>query len=311
MANSTLKSSTFTSLLLPLLLLILLTANLSYAEKKALSNDTNITVYTAGDIVDCRSKKLASYSIATAKIVDEGIAQNPNAIVLTLGDHTYPIGRQEEFDTCYEPSWGKFKDRTYPIPGNHEYYIPSAYTYFQYFGSKASSQQRPYYSFNKGNWHFIALDSNLKNEQQEAQLDWLKQDLKNNRSTCTLAYWHHPLYSSGLHGNNSIMQAAWNILMEAKADLVLSGHDHDYERFASQNSQGEKDEQAGMRSFIVGTGGAEQNPVLWQKQHSEVLKTHVYGVLKLTLKKQSYDWQFLSIAGSTFTDEGSGTCHSK
>lgn len=293
-----------------LLLLILFATNLCYAAKKAPTNDAAITVYTAGDIADCSSQKLAAHSAATAEIINAGIAQDPKAIVLTLGDHTYPVSTSAEFETCYEPTWGQFKNRTHPIPGNHEYYIPSAYTYFEYFGDAAGSQQQPYYSFNKGSWHIIALDSNLKKEQLQAQFDWLSEDLKNNRSSCILALWHHPMYSSGLHGNNSLMKPAWEMLMAAKADLVLSGHDHFYERFALQNSHGDKDE-AGIREIIVGTGGAKLMPALWKRQHSEVLNTKVHGVLKLELKKQSYEWEFLPVEGSTFTDSGNADCHQK
>ena len=294
-----------------LLLFFLFTINVCYAAKQAPNNDSVITVYTAGDIADCSSKTLAAYSAATAEIINTGIAQNPKAIVLTLGDHTYPVGTPAEFETCYEPTWGKFKNRTYPIPGNHEYYIPSAYPYFEYFGAAAGSQQRPYYSFNKGTWHIIALDSNLKKERRQEQLDWLAEDLKNNRSSCTLAYWHHPMYSSGLRGNNDKMKPAWEMLMAAKADLVLSGHEHFYERFALQNSQGEKDDQTGIREIIIGTGGAKLMPALWQRQHSEVLNAKAHGVLKLDLKKQGYEWQFLAVEGSSFTDEGSADCHRK
>lgn len=282
-----------------------------FAAKKAPNNDSVLIVYTAGDIADCSSKKLAAHSAATAKIIHAGIAQNPTAIVLTLGDHTYPVGTPDEFENCYESTWGKFKNRTYPIPGNHEYYIPSAYPYFKYFGQAAGSQQRPYYSFNKGSWHIIALDSNLKKEKQQAQLEWLEQDLKQNRSSCTLAYWHHPMYSSGLHGNNSIMKPAWEMLMNAKADLVLSGHDHSYERFALQNSRGERDDQTGLREIVVGTGGAKLMPAVWKRQHSEVLNTKTHGVLKLNLKKQSYNWKFLAVKGSNFTDEGRADCYRK
>lgn len=292
-----------------LLLFILFATNFSYAANK--TNDSTITVYTAGDIAECTSKKLAAHSAATAEIINAGIAQDPNAIVLTLGDHTYPVSTSAEYEYCYEPTWGKFKNRTYPIAGNHEYYIPSAYTYFEYFGDAAGSQEKPYYSFNKGSWHIIALDSNLKKEQLQAQFDWLAEDLKNNPSSCTLAYWHHPMYSSGLHGNITIMKPAWEMLMAAKADLVLSAHDHFYERYALQNSEGEKDDQAGIREIIVGTGGAKLMPALWQRKHSEVLNTKVHGILKLELKKQGYEWEFLAVEGSTFTDKGSTECHSK
>lgn len=293
-----------------LLLLAIGITNLCYAAKKAPDSGSITTVYSAGDIADCRTPQKAAQSAATAKLLETEIAQNPSAFILTLGDHTYPVGLPEEFETCYESSWGKFKDRTYPAPGNHEYYSPSAYGYFQYFGNAAGSQQQPYYSFNKGNWHFIALDSNLKEEQQQAQLDWLKQDLDNNRSGCTLAFWHHPLYSSGLHGNNSVMKTAWKMLMDAKADLVLAAHDHSYERFAPQNDAGEKVEQ-GIRSIIVGTGGASLKPVFWKKQHSEVLDAKTHGILKLNLKKQSYTWEFLPVKGSEFTDKGSAVCYRK
>jgi hypothetical protein len=292
------------------LLLILFTTSLCYANKKTSTNTSAITVYTAGDIADCSTEKLAAHSAATANLIQAGIEQNPSAIVLTLGDHTYPVGTPAEFKNCYEPTWGKFKNRTYPNPGNHEYYSPSAYAYFQYFGDAAGSQQKPYYSFNKGSWHIISLDSNIKKEQQQAQLKWLEEDLKNNSSSCILAVWHHPLFSSGLHGNNSMMKPAWEMLMAAKADLVLSSHDHIYERFALQNSIGEKDD-AGMREFIVGTGGAKLMPTVWQKQNSEVLNAKVHGVLQLSLKKRSYEWQFLPVEGSTFTDKGSAVCHRK
>lgn len=293
-----------------LLLLILCATNLCYAAKKNPANDAVITAYAAGDIADCSTEKLAAHSKATAEIIHAGIAQNSKAIVLTLGDHTYPVSTAAEYEYCYNPTWGKFKNHTHPVPGNHEYYVPRAYTYFQYFGDAAGSQQKPYYSFNQGSWHIIALDSNLKKEQLQAQFDWLSEDLKNNQSACTLAYWHHPMYSSGLHGNNAIMKPAWEMLMAAKADLVLSGHDHFYERFAVQNSQGEKDE-TGLREIIVGTGGAKLMPALWQKKHSEVLNTKVHGVLKLELKKQSYEWEFLPVEGATFTDSGSADCHRK
>ncbi len=228
-----------------------------------------------------------------------------------LGDSAYQITTQKELQTCYHPTWGQFKQRTYPTPGNHEYYTPNAYPYFQYFGKAAGSQQRSYYSFNKGAWHIISLNSNIKKEQQQAQLKWLAQDLKNNRSTCILAFWHHPLYSSGLRGADPIMRPAWQMLMTAKADVILSGHEHLYERFALQDSQGQQDSQHGMRQFVVGTGGTQLSIAPWQRTNSEVLNAKLHGVLKLTLKSQRYDWEFLPIKTDAAIDKGSAECHAK
>ncbi|WP_165794866.1 metallophosphoesterase family protein [Solimicrobium silvestre] len=300
--------------LLPLALLastLIAHANTAPTTPSTESRDATITVYAAGDIADCRTKKSTARSIATATLINAGIADDPQAIVLTMGDHTYPVGVQAEFETCYQPSWGKFKDRTYPSPGNHEYYSPNGIGYYQYFGEAAGSQRQSYYSVNKGAWHIISLNSNLNKEDLQTQLDWLAQDLKKNRSACTLAYWHHPVYSSGLHGNNKHMKPVWEMLMAAKADVILSGHDHHYERFALQNSQGDEDIQTGIREFIVGTGGAKLAPVFWKKSNSEIVNTNTNGVLKLLLKKQGYEWQFLPIEGSSFTDQGSTACHSK
>lgn len=273
------------------------------------------TVYAAGDIADCQKPDSAKHSQATAHIIQTELARNPSAIVLTIGDHTYPIGRPEEFKQCYDPTWGQFKNKTYPSPGNHEYYMPKAYGYFEYFGEAAGSQKHPYYSFNKGTWHIISLDSNLKNEQQQAQLAWLESDLKKNKSSCILAYWHHPVYSSGLRGNYSQMNEAWNKLLKARADIVLSAHDHYYERFAPQTTDGTLEAEKGIREFIVGTGGAHLTPSLIRKPNSEVLNTDTYGVLQLRLYKNSYRWSFMAVHTDPdtqpFSDKGEGECHKK
>ena len=274
-----------------------------------------VTVFAAGDIADCRFAAASdSRAARTADLIKTGIAKDPTTTVLTLGDHTYPIGLPAEFSGCYEPTWGQFKDRTYPSAGNHEYYSPEGFGYFQYFGQAAGTPQRSYYSINKGAWHIVSLNSNLKKEQQQQQMDWLADDLKNNKSACTLAYWHHPVYSSGPHGNNAQMKQAWQLLMAAKADVVLSGHDHHYERFALQDGDGQIDDKAGIRQFVIGTGGAKLSPVFWRKPHSEALNNDIYGVLKLNLKAQGYEWEFLPVqdtAKVAFTDQGSTACHAK
>jgi 3',5'-cyclic AMP phosphodiesterase CpdA len=274
--------------------------------------DPGITVYAAGDIARCAYRDPA-YSVAaeTAATVAAGLAQDPQAVVLALGDLTYPVGAAKEFTDCYAPTWGRFKDRTWPAPGNHEYYTPGAKPYFAYWGARAG---RGYYSFELGTWHIISLDSNLAPIEHAAQLDWLRADLARHPARCTLAYWHHPLYSSGGHGSVPKMRDAWKVLYDAGAELVLSGHDHDYERFAPQDADGRLDAARGIRQFVVGTGGAYPTPFLLTVAHSEVRDSNRTGVLRLQLYAGGYGWEFvestrLSSFGVAPPDRGSAACH--
>jgi hypothetical protein len=270
-----------------------------------------INVYAAGDIADC--KKVAperSGAAKTAALIEARLAEDPDAVVLSLGDHTYPVGLHEEFTYCYEPTWGRFKDRTYPTPGNHEYYTPKAVGYYTYFGTIAGPGQRGYYSFRLGNWHVISLNSYLKPEEHLVQMEWLKADLEKNKARCTLAYWHHPFYSSGGHGSSPRMKDAWKVLVESGADVVLSSHDHDYERFSPQDENGREDTKRGMRQFVVGTGGAELTPFWFRKSNSEVSDNSSFGVLRLNLKPTGYEWEFLPIDKDGFRDRGAALCNS-
>lgn len=277
---------------------------------------TALTVYAVGDIARCAYPD-PRYSGAadTAATVAAGLAADPQAVVLTLGDHTYPRGTAQEFRDCYAPTWGRFKDRTWPAPGNHEYYTPKAAPYFAYFGERAG---RGYYSLELGGWHVISLDSNLdpvnNAAEHAAQLAWLRADLAAHPARCTLAFWHHPLYSSGGHGSIPKMRAAWDLLQQAGAELVLSGHDHDYERFAPQDAHGRKDPARGMRQFVVGTGGAYPTPFLLTVKNSELRDAARTGVLKLRLRADGYDWEFVESArvttlGAAAPDRGSEVCH--
>jgi 3',5'-cyclic AMP phosphodiesterase CpdA len=274
--------------------------------------DQGITVYAAGDIARCASRDPAYSGAAdTAATVAAGLAQDPEAVVLALGDLTYPRGARKEFTDCYAPTWGRFKDRTWPAPGNHEYYTPGAKPYFDWWGARAG---RGYYSVELGTWHVISLDSNLAPAQHAAQLDWLRADLAAHPARCTLAYWHHPLYSSGGHGSIPKMRDAWQLLYAAGAELVLSGHDHDYERFAPQDADGRLDPTHGIRQFVVGTGGAYPTPFLLTVAHSEVRDSNRTGVLRLRLYAGGYGWEFVeSTRLSTFSvappDRGSAACH--
>ena len=276
------------------------------------------TVYAAGDIARCPHPDARwSGAADTAAVVAAGLAADRDAVVLTLGDHTYPRGTAAEFADCYGPTWGRFKERTWPSPGNHEYYTKGAVPYFAYFGARAG---RGYYSLTLGAWRLYSLDSNLKGAAQARQLAWLGAELARDARAgthgtpaCTLAFWHHPLYSSGGHGSVATMREAWVLLQAAGAELVLSGHDHDYERFAPQDAQGRFDA-AGPRQFVVGTGGAYATPFLVPQGNSEARDASRNGVLRLRLSPGRYDWEFLEatppqLPNASPPDQGSAACH--
>jgi hypothetical protein len=272
--------------------------------------EKSVTIYAAGDIADCRKSEPADTPAAkTALLIASRLADDKTAAVLTLGDHTYPIGLISEFYDCYDKTWGLFKDRTRPVPGNHEYYTPEAVGYYSYFNELNDPARHGYYSFDIGSWHVVAINSNLREAAFSAQLTWLKNDLAQHSAKCTLAYWHHPMFSSGGHGNNSFLKEVWKLLDAANAEVVLAGHDHNYERFAPQNADGRRDDTRGIREFVVGTGGARLTPLLFGKENSEVNNNNTFGVLKMVLKEDSYEWEFLPAAGSSFTDHGKGECH--
>ncbi|MCC6455487.1 MAG: metallophosphoesterase [Caldilineaceae bacterium] len=261
----------------------------------------------AGDISSCRQQQ----DDATANLLD-GI----EGTVFTLGDNVYPDGTLDEFKECYEPAWGRHKARTRPAPGNHDYHSTGAPGYYAYFGEAASPLDtnctdncKGYYAYNLGDWHIIVLNSENEMTEDSAQVQWLRNDLAANQSNCTLAYWHKPRFSSGSsHGSNPKTAPFWKALYEYGADLVLNGHDHDYERFAPQNPDGEADPQRGIREFVVGTGGANVHPFGTIQPNSEVRNSDTWGVLRLTLHPTRYDWQFIPVAGQTFTDAGSADC---
>ena len=274
-----------------------------------------LTVYAAGDIADCRYSSAANSGAAeTAAIIAKG---DPDALVLTLGDHTYPSGAHAEFRDCYGPTWGKFRARTRPTPGNHEYQNGRADGYYDYFGELAGPRGRGYYSFDRAGWRFIALNSHLKPEEHQRQLVWLKDDLARHPARCTLAYWHAPMYSSGGHAPSTRMQDVWRALHAAGVELVLSGHDHDYERLAPMDADARPDPARGVRQFVVGTGGAYLTPFLWIHEQSEARMNWRLGVLKLVLKENSYEWTLLPVEPKTepehpqqeASDSGAANCH--
>ena len=260
-----------------------------------------VTLVAVGDIARCSSGQ----DEATARLA----AAHPRATIATLGDNAYPKGLKDQFEHCYAPSWGRFKQRTRPTPGNHEYlyFNKDAAAYFDYFGDAAGPYGIGYYSYELGAWHVIALNSNCDAEtlkgcgSESPQVRWLRDDLSKTTKACTLAYWHHPRLSSGSeHETREFVEPLWDVLADDDADVVLNAHEHNYQRFAPQN---------GIREFVVGTGGAELYPVGDPLPATEVQQGEAHGILVLTLYDGGYDWRFEPVAGQAFTDHGSGTCH--
>jgi PKD repeat protein len=259
----------------------------------------------AGDIADCSRASQEG----TAKVLDGIVGQ-----VATFGDGAYPNGSLTDYMNCFNPSWGRHKARTRPSTGNHEYNFGQAAGapgYYAYWGAAAGDSGIGYYSYTLGAWHIVVINSSLDMTAGSTQEQWLRADLAAHPTTCTLAYWHHPRFSSGGNGSTLETQPIWQALYDYGAEVVVNGHDHDYERFAPQTPTGALDNTNGIREFVVGTGGNSLyswpgNPIA----NSEVRSNVNYGVIKFTLWPTSYDWQFIPVAGGTFTDAGSTLCHS-
>ena len=232
--------------------------------------------------------------------------------VLILGDIQYEDGTLAKFNASYDPSWGRVKSITRPSPGNHEYQSVSAAGYYAYFGAAAGDPAKGYYSYDLGEWHVVALNSNCSSVggcgAGSPQEQWLRADLAANPASCTLAYWHHPRFSSGEHGSDSATTAFWQALYDANADVVLGGHDHDYERFAPQTPSGALDLTRGIRQFVAGSGGKNVRTFPTVLANSEARDVSSLGVLELTLGSGAYEWRFRPAVGS-FTDSGSAACH--
>src|SRR5438128_474819 len=266
---------------------------------------TGAILVGAGDIAPCPSDvdNLTDGDDATAKLLD-GIP----GTVFTLGDNVYETGSAYEFTTCYGPSWGRHLGRTRPVPGNHDYNTSGAAGYFGYFGAAAGDASKGYYSYDLGDWHLIALNVYVAHNAGSAQEQWLRADLAASTKRCTLAYVHPPLFSSGSLADTTT-RVLWQDLYAAGAEIVLTGHEHNYQRFAPQTPTGVADPVYGIREIIAGTGGDERFGVGTPLPNTQAQNASTFGVLKLTLYSTGYDWQFIPIAGQTFTDAGSGSCH--
>ncbi|GAA3883690.1 discoidin domain-containing protein [Saccharothrix violaceirubra] len=254
----------------------------------------------AGDIANS-----GSGDSATAALLD-GIA----GTVWTTGDNVYDNGTTSEFNNYYDPTWGRHKARTRPSPGNHDYNTSGATGYYSYFGAQAGPSGQGYYSFDLGNWHIVSLNSNISMSAGSAQEQWLRNDLAASTKPCTAAYWHHPLYTSGSnHAPSTSTRPLYQALYDYNADVILFGHNHQYERFAPQDANGNLDNTRGIRSFVAGMGGASHYGFGTIKPNSEARNSDTYGVLKLTLHSNSFDWQFVPEAGKSYSDSGTTACH--
>jgi hypothetical protein len=277
-------------------------------DHRAAARSGGVVVAAAGDIAcppGSPPTPAGCQQRATAHAVG---AQHPAAVLL-LGDNQYPHGALWGYWASYGRTWGRFLRRTYPTPGNHEYMTPGATGYYRYFRGRAAARVRPWYSFQLGAWHLVALNSNCEAVDCAAEAAWLRADLAAHPARCTLAFWHHPRFTSGHEGPTRAVGPLWEALYTAGADLVLNGHDHDYERFAPQDPLGQPDPVGGIREFVVGTGGAPWLPFRTVAANSQVRKTGTFGVLRLTLAPGGYRWWFVHAAGAPFADHGSGACH--
>jgi hypothetical protein len=277
------------------------TAAPSVPSPTATLDPATAVLIAAGDIASCDS----AGDEATALLLDT----LPGTIA-TLGDNAYDNGTTEDF-RCYDASWGRHRARTRPSPGNHDYTSETAAGYFAYFADKAGDPRGGWYSYDLGAWHIVVLNSNCWAiggcEATSAQGRWLTEDLRRSTARCTLAYWHHPVFSSGRHGSDPSMAPLWPVLHQYGVDVVLNGHDHHYERFAPQDPTGRHDRLRGIREFIVGTGGRSLYVVRSPLPNSEAI-AQTFGVLSMTLRSESYDWRFIAVGGKT-VDSGTGPCH--
>jgi hypothetical protein len=276
------------------------------------------SILAVGDIANCGGgTEPTDSTVATGNLADSLAGS-----ILTLGDHAYPNGTADQYTQCFDPAWGKVKSRIHPSPGNHDYDTTDAAGYFGYFGSAAGEMGKGWYSFDLGAWHIIELNSNCWTIDDDVtagpvscaagseQELWLKADLQANPSKCTLAYWHHPLFTSSSDGDSRWVKPLWQDLYNAGADVILNAHASMYERFAPQDPNGNADPTQGIVQFTAGTGGIDLDTMTDTPLANEAARNNTtYGVLKMELGANAYTYQFVPVDNGTILDVGSGTCH--
>ncbi|SDQ10847.1 metallophosphoesterase [Quadrisphaera sp. DSM 44207] len=268
-------------------------------------------VVAVGDVACPPDEPVEDDSCQHAATAEAAASVDPDA-VLALGDLQYPDGELEDFEASYDPTWGRLKDVTHPVIGNHEMRDDDGDGYYAYFGAAAGDRDAPWRSFEVGEWHVVALDSECGGclDDDSEQLEWLREDLAASDARCTLAYAHRPRFASdGNHGDEDSMEAVWEVLDAAGADVVLGAHAHYYERTAPLTADGVEDEQ-GLTSFVVGTGGDSFHGLDDPDEATQVRQNDTFGVLALTLHPDRYDWEFVPVEGGDFEDAGTAACAS-
>jgi len=256
-------------------------------------------VVAAGDIASCDSSGAADTSALVQSLA-------PDA-VLTLGDNAYPDGAFSDFRDCYQPTWGAFRTKTFPAPGNHDYHTAGAKAYFDYFGPRARGR---FYSFDLGPWHIVSLNSEVPHGYGSRQVRWLRHNLAGDSRRCEVLYWHRPRWSGGAHGSDPGMSALWRAAYDHGVELVLAGHDHNYQRFYKLDAYGRSDRRYGARQVVAGTGGKSLYDTGPPMPRRAAASSSTHGVIELTLRAGGYDLRFVPVAGSSWTDVLPGrTCH--
>lgn len=261
------------------------------------STGQTVTMVEVGDIGMCGRAEVAQVARLVATLDGD---------LLLAGDLAYPQGTAINFRDCFNPSWGQFRSRWHPVPGNHEYETPLAAPYFAYFGDVAGEEGAGYYSFAAGDWTILMLNSNVPATRNSPQWEFVRTQLAGQRTPCTMAVWHHPLFTSGPNGANTFMRDMWALLETARVEVILNGHDHLYERFARQSADGQADPVNGIRQFIAGGGGAELYNFVRVAPNSEQ-RIAGHGVMRFTLRPAQVDWEYIALDG-TVVDRGLDTC---
>lgn len=275
-----------------------------------------VTVVAVGDLV-CGAATPASRPCEHAATASAATSAGPEAVLL-LGDLQYEDATLAEFEQYFEPTWGVLKHISYPVPGNHEYQTADAAGYFDYFngvgsaGGRAGARGKGYYAITLGAWRVIALNSNCAAiggcAAGSPQEQWLRAELAATRAACTLAFWHHPPFTSSARAASPVMLPLWRILVDHGVDVVLTAHEHQYERFAPMDANGARDAASGTRMFVVGTGGRDLHLFGTPHPASEARNFQTFGVLRMVLRATSYEWTFVPVAGGDFSDTGSHDC---
>ena len=267
----------------------------------AMLADSVPTLVGAGDIADCGSDGAER----TAAMLD-----TMRGTIFIAGDVAYVSKKNPHpFVTCFDPAWGRHRARIRPAVGNHEYSDEGPAAYFDYFGAQAGPRPGGYYSYDLGTWHVIALNTNIPADAGSPQLAWLQSDLASHLGRCTVAYMHHPRFSSGSHAEQDKLVPLWRTFQRFGVSVAIAGHDHIYERFAPLDTNGAPDSVNGIRQFVVGTGGAHRSSIGSVLAGSEVHSTDTFGLLRLSLLKDRYRWEFAPVKKHGFRDAGESACH--